>query len=754
LLIAMTDCCLSAPTYVNGLVPDWSQPYDYANPNGPGPDPSPNTPNQWNDWCVPTSAANLAGYWTDYRGVPVADTTAYPGSTVAWGAGPSWQDYLADSNRPAAQVAASSFPSPVTDIGWYLDTNRGVKYDDGSGNAMGGWFFGDGNHNGTLLKNIHVGLQNFLSCRYGLSGSTLWKAGTQGIGYAGGVNSSGQPAQMHANEASTFAEVEAEINTNRPLILSFSHWNLVPTGQSIASTGTSTESQYGGTYYTWGDSPGPTNVNGEEWNFYNNDQTLGHSVTCVGYIPANDPDDLFKGTTNATDWVIVHDTWPTTARNVIIPLNFAQGAGGTWVANTTVVPWPTATKFVKGLVPDWNQPYRYTGLSPFGGPGPDPGMPGQLNQWNDWCAPASAANLAGYWADYHLTPVADTMAYPNSTVMWGAGPSWQDYLADGFARPAPETNPPASLPPSPTDIGWYMDTNLGVPYDLAGAGTMGGYYFGNPPHSGTYLKDIHVGLQNYLNSLYRSGPGWDTGAAGKVFAGGLDSTGGVAQVLTDELSAFSQVRYEIDHNHVLLLCYKHWNVAAAQTSALTAVGQSTEADYGGTYYVWGDTPPPLGNAEDEQWSPGDDSSMSLGHVVTAVGYIPAGDPLDPGPSLGAQGLGIQTDWVIVHDNWVATPRNVIIPYDWPGNWTANIIAYPDLGFLQVTGISLAGGTNVEISFTGLPGGLHQLQWESDLLSNSWTTVVSNMTFSAGTMRMTNAVPSSQQRGFYRIEATY
>jgi hypothetical protein len=126
----------AAAKFVDGLVPDWNQPYNYASPSGPGPDPVPNAPNQWNDWCVPTSAANLAGYWTDYHGIPVADTTAYSGSTVAWGAGPSWQDYLADSNRAPQQVFTGSLPSPVTDIGWYLDTNRGVNYDDGSGYLM------------------------------------------------------------------------------------------------------------------------------------------------------------------------------------------------------------------------------------------------------------------------------------------------------------------------------------------------------------------------------------------------------------------------------------------------------------------------------------------------------------------------------------------------------------------------------------------------------------------------------------------
>ena len=763
LLGGIVSDSLAAAKFVNGCVPDWNQPYDYANPNGPGPDPVPNVPNQWNDWCVPTSAANLAGYWTDCHGVPVADTTAYPGSTIAWGAGPSWQDYLADSNRPPAQVFAGSLPSPPTDIGWYLDTNRGVSYDDGSGQLMGGFFFGNLHHNGTLLKDLDVGLQNFLNNRYGLSGSILWKTGTQGIGYAAGVNSAGLPAQIHANTASAFAEIKSEIDTNRTLILSFTYWNPVPTNQSIAQTGTNTESQFGGTYYTWGASAGPTNVNGEEWNFYNDDSALGHAVTCVGYISSNDTYDLYQGTTNATDWVIVHDNWSTTARNVIVPFKAFGPEGGTWVANTIAVPWPTAAKFVKGLVPDWNQPYRYTRQSAHGGPGPDPQpasanppVPGFPNQWNAWCAPASAANLAGHWADYHHAPVADNTPFDGSTVWWAAGASWQDYLADGFARPAWQIGPdPGPLPASPTDIGWYMDTNRGFPLDPPAPGTMGGYWFGNGPHVGTYLKDIHVGLQNYLNSRYCvSGPGWDTGTAARLFAYGSDPTGGVAQALADPVSAFNQVKDEINRNHTLLISYKHWNIAAGGVADLPAVGQTTESDYGGTYYVWGLMPTPLApNAEDEQWT-GDESDLSLGHVVTAVGYIPAGDALDPGPMLVGPGLGIQTDWVIVHDNWASTPRNVIIPYDWPINWTANTIAVPNAGFLRITGVGRAALTNAVISFTGIPGSLHHLEWKSEMTNSTWATCVSNLSFIAGTMQVTNTVESSVQQRFYRIKASY
>jgi hypothetical protein len=763
-LIVTTGNLLAAATFVNGLVPDWNQPYRYtpASPNGgPGPDPSPPPPptvvNQWNDWCAPTSGANLAGHWTDARGLPVADTTAFPGSTVAWATGASWQDYLADGslNRPPPQAAAGPLPVPATDIGWYMDSNRGVMYDNGLG-VMGGYFFGNIGHSGTYLKDIHAGLQNYLNSRYGLCGSTFWRTGTRGIGFAAGTDPTGAQAVMHPNAISAFAEITNEINTNRTLILSFRHWNIVPTAQTLPPVGMNTESSFGGTYFTWGSTPGsnPTNAEDEVWNYADNGTALGHAVTAVGYIRHNDPDD--KGQQlglGATDWVIVHDNWSTTPRNVIIPLNFAS----TWVANTTAVPWPTGAKFVKGLVPDWNQPYQYTIQSPNGGPGPDPNNAtpfSPVDQWNDWCAPSSAANVVGHWTDYHLAPVADNTAFPGSTVMWATGPSWQDYLGDGFARPQPQPPPPPpnALPVPTTDIGWYMDSNLGVPYDPPALGVMGGFFFGNPPHPGTFVKDIHVGLQNFLNSQFTiMGAGWFTGTEGKFFAAGMNPTGGVAQVLGDPVSSFNAVKSEINRDHALILSFMHWNVAAAAVGGLPTVNTNTEADFGGSYYTWSYTPSPGSpNAEDEQWNLSN-TSTNLGHAVTAVGYIPANDLLDMGTNLG---IG-PTDWVIVHDNWATTPRNVVVPFDWANNWVANTYAFPDPAMLQFTNLVLVLKTNVVVSFFGIPGYRHDLQWNSNLCSNTWwSAAFSNVAFAPGTMHLTNTVSASDVQRFYRMKAYY
>jgi hypothetical protein len=761
--LVMTGNIFAAATFVSGLVPDWNQPYRYtaASPNGgPGPDPgAPNIINQWNDWCAPTSGANLAGHWTDARGIPVADKTNYPYSSVQWAVDPSWQDYLADGTTNRPLFPAGILPAQTTDIGWYMDTSYGIAFT--APKSWGGYPLGDPPHYGTYLKDIHAGLQIFLNSRYSFSGGVFWLTGTRGKTFFAGTDTTGATILgPHPSLASAFGEVMNEITNNRTLIATFTFWNLNPAAvPPLGSVGpTNTESYYGGNYYTLATTAGPTNAEDEAWNNSDTATNLGHAVTVVGYIQAGDPNDI--GTTHPelglgpTDWVIVHDNWVSTPRNVIIPYGYLnngpQGWDSRWIANTTAKPWPTGAKFVKGVVPDWNQPYRYTAQSPNGGPGADP-FPGAPSQWDDWCAPTAGANLAGHWTDHHCAPVADTTPFAGSTVGWALGQSWQDYLADwtGNVRPIPQFIPGGPLPAPTTDIGWYMDCNRMVAYD-AGGGVMGGFFYGNAVHSGTYLKDIGPGLQTFLNSRYTvAGGGWDTGTEGKNFAAGMNPIGGAAQQLVDPVSSFNAVRFEINRDHTLILCYSHWNISATPTGGLPSVGTNTESDFGGTYYQWGLVPVPYAtNAEDEVWNMYD-ADYALGHAVTAVGYIPAGDVLDPGPSLG---MGTN-DWVIVHDNWFSTPRNVIIPFF--NFWVANTYAFPDLGFLQLTNIVVVNKTNAVVSFTGIPGYRHDLLWTTNLATtNAWSVVVSNVAFAAGTMQITNVVSTSDPQRFYRLKAHY
>ena len=161
-------------------------------------------------------------------------------------------------------------------------------------------------------------------------------------------------------------------------------------------------------------------------------------------------------------------------------------AGGIWLVATalafaTSLPSHAAT-FVKGVVPDWNQPYWHGASGPNGGPNPGPTpCPAGAGTWRSWCTPTSAANVIGYWEDKRGHGISDGAAAPGSGVAWPNWPAWQDYMANGFNRGAV----PAG---TADDLGWYLDTDREG--DLAQGNGVEGACGAALLHVGTYVKDI------------------------------------------------------------------------------------------------------------------------------------------------------------------------------------------------------------------------------------------------------------------------
>jgi hypothetical protein len=63
-------------------------------------------------------------------------------------------------------------------------------------------------------------------------------------------------------------------------------------------------------------------------------------------------------------------------------------------------------------------------------------------------------------------------------------------------------------------------------------------------------------------------------------------------------------------------------------------------------------------------------------------------------------------------------------------------------------------TNAIVSFTGIPGCLHDLLWITDLRSNNWATAASNIVFAPGKITVTNTFSPSETNRFYRVKANY
>jgi hypothetical protein len=101
-----------------------------------------------------------------------------------------------------------------------------------------------------------------------------------------------------------------DINSGLPLVVSFDYWNPL-FGINV------TDPQSGETIsvYDWGPNYGQSYYPDPEevWNY----GSIGHAVTGVGYILNWDPDGA--GPLPLTDYVIVHDNWPTTPENVAVP---------------------------------------------------------------------------------------------------------------------------------------------------------------------------------------------------------------------------------------------------------------------------------------------------------------------------------------------------------------------------------------------------------------------------------------------------
>jgi len=320
-------------------------------------------------------------------------------------------------------------------------------------------------------------------------------------------------------------------------------------------------------------------------------------------------------------------------------------------------PAANASVFVTGEVPDWDQPYTYVGAPH--GPGPNP-APGAVDPYDAWCGPASASNLLGHWEDVRGVPSADGVTFalstpPNAPIPWPGPPIWHDWDL-GSLRP-----PPGPTPTSESDVAWFMDTNA-----------SGSTLRSNGPHSGTYTKDLHVGLAELLVHAAVGSPGiglWTTGTRAGSFALGTDASGAAATPHASAASAFAEIVGEINANRTAIVTWLHWNVSMVG-SLPPSMGAMDESQFGGDYYTFNAGPPPAdpwGN--DEVW-PEDpiDPLQNLGHIVTAVGYIPAGGPDD------INAPGNPTDWVIVHDNVAGTHRNVIVPLtaaEYASVWVAN-----------------------------------------------------------------------------------
>jgi len=252
-------------TWVPGAVPDWDQPYAYA-PPGPDPTPGPqNTTDPYDNWCSPTAAANMFGWWEDNPAVTGLNLTG-----------------LTDRQSPGSPAYANNAAAPLwrqglwhdgtVEIGWYMDTNQWS-----SNPGPNGWANAGG---GTQLGAIGGGALNYAAGAWVDPTSALAKVSytfTHRLYAQGGG----------VTPATAWADYIADIDDGVPLLVTFDYWVNEATEEDIGD---------------------------EVYKYDFSGSGMAHTVTGVGYI------DPVPGVMDGGELFIVHDNWSTTKTNVAVPL--------------------------------------------------------------------------------------------------------------------------------------------------------------------------------------------------------------------------------------------------------------------------------------------------------------------------------------------------------------------------------------------------------------------------------------------------
>ena len=235
-------------------------------------------------WSTPTAVINVADYWDRVR--------RHPGAT---GAMNGWDDKIAAGHA-----------------GWFLDTNDVAPPHD--------------SHIGTLGSYVPTGIVNY----------ARWDAtNPQGNPLVPPPGKIGQPWSAWTVDQQPLAwdDLKAEIDAGRPLVVTTVFWNPLDTGSedSVAR------------YYTWG--PQITSTAQLTTTYpltFTESFVHGHAVTAVGYRENYTPP---TSSLPATNWLIVHDTWPGTGLNrpaapedgnMAMPFDLWLGNRYAWLGNSHV----------------------------------------------------------------------------------------------------------------------------------------------------------------------------------------------------------------------------------------------------------------------------------------------------------------------------------------------------------------------------------------------------------------------------------
>jgi hypothetical protein len=243
---------------------------------------------------------------------------------------------------------------------------------------------------------------------------------------------------------------------------------------------------------------------------------------------------------------------------------------------------------------------------------------------SNFCAPMAFANIVAYWDS------VQNHAFARNVMGGLSGKGVAEY------------------------IGWFMDTN-----DQGNPGRDNGT--GRPSAKGTYGHDQWTGAEEYIHFDSVNTSGYPDSIPGEKVGYGWD----IQQIpvddfliLKDELNTYSPVKAD----------FYYWNIFP------TGLYLTDPLMYDDTVHIyeWGNRVNQSGSVDEgdplEIWNLiEEDPGGNIGHAVTVVGYL--------------ENFRADTSYVIVHDNWPNTPRNIAIPWlqGYVSSWMfAHLPKLPDL----------------------------------------------------------------------------
>ena len=262
----------------------------------------------YNAYCVPTSLANVLNYYSDPSGKDLALQLNYTSQNSY----PPLTDFLYNyQGRPLSATGVTDLNK--IDLGYMLNTNAH------------GFDLSDGSYKGTKLDNF----SNFVDFMNLASPSAEYRYYNKGFGNNSDISYayssvSGETLTTTSYSSSqisnVFTDIKSDIINQRPIVLSFNHWNIV-FNNSYGTSGVINvcgESVY--LYDFSGQVASTTDIQSTNPLYSNPEEIeedwdpeggLGHTVTCVGYIE----------NVASKNWVIVQDNVDGTEKYVGVPLD-------------------------------------------------------------------------------------------------------------------------------------------------------------------------------------------------------------------------------------------------------------------------------------------------------------------------------------------------------------------------------------------------------------------------------------------------